>query len=100
MSARSPLAPIVGWRSPGGPWTEGSISAKEAKAIGATITVTGNGKRFEINHKDNWGDERFPWRLFGVIAVGEHRSADSALQIDEFPSLRESVTAARKMARR
>ena len=89
----------VGWRLPGERAVNGPISAREAKAVGATIFVSGAATKFEIYHKDNWGDERFPWRLSRVIGVGSERPGEMSVAVDEFGSLREAMREARKLAR-
>lgn len=86
------------WRLPGGDWIEGVPTAREVKAVGAKIRVAARSglHKFDVSHKDNWGDERFPWRVSSVLVVGTNRPAESSICLDEFPSLRAALADARR----
>jgi hypothetical protein len=79
------------WKLPGGKEVEGRIGAKEAKSIGARIFVCNSWQQFTIHHRDNWGDDRFSWKMHENQPVGSTRGAvDNWVEIDSFPSLREA----------
>lgn len=83
----------VGWCLPGSEITWGSISAREAKPIGAKIVIDGPGGRFIVYHHDNWGDERSPWRL-----TRRTPEDDDTEVMDEFSQMRDAVQVARRYA--
>jgi len=45
---------------------------------------------FRVEHHDNWGDERFPWRVRAPLANDEREV------LDEFATFREAVRFIRK----
>lgn len=89
------------WKVPGGEWVKAIPTAKELKAIGARIRVNDRAgfHKFDITHKDNWGDERFPWQVRNVIVVGSREAYEADWVVDEFPSLRAALSDARRRVR-
>jgi hypothetical protein len=79
------------WKTTGSDILEGRIDATSAKAVGASIFIRNSWQQFKICHHDNWGDDRFPWKLHENRPVGSRRGAvDNWISVDEFPSLKEA----------
>ena len=47
-----------------------------------------------VSHHDNWGDARFPWRVYGPADADGMRES-----LDDFAQYREAVAFARGVAR-
>jgi hypothetical protein len=92
---RSPSGLYEAWRLPGGIEQEGEISATEARTLGAAILIAGAARKFIVKCRDNWGDDRFPWKLLENRPVGTLGAEDNYEEIDEFSTM----TAARAQAR-
>lgn len=86
----------VTWSTPGEKPQEGLPSARAAKAVGATIVIASACLRFHVYHHDNWGDERFSWRLVRLSGMGD--GGEISTPVDEFASMREAVRKAKKLA--
>ena len=81
------------WRLPGSDWTEGEITASEAKRLGATIKVKGVSREFHVT----CGGELHPFTygLYENQPVGTLGAEDNLVYVDEFSTM----TAARAEAR-
>ncbi len=90
---------FIGWSVAGSEISEEPISAREAKPIGATIHVYGRIRKFTIRFRDTWGDDRYPWKLRELRAVGTDRPSEMEEDLDEFSSLREAMREAVKLAK-
>ena len=49
---------------------------------------------YRVSHLDNWGDERYPWKLYGPC--DEHGERDL---LDSFPQYRQAVAAAKRLGK-
>jgi hypothetical protein len=66
-------------------------TAREVKDVLGQVEVYG----LLVEHHDNWGDERFPWRLRDVPDADGNREI-----LDEFPRYSEACKAARQLWRK
>lgn len=87
------------WSMPGCPPEDGLITAKELKPIGARIHIHCGGYYFMVDHHDNWGDERFPWRLMHRVVVGQNAPSENWDVLEEFPSLASALKEAKRIIR-
>lgn len=93
------------WKLPGGDEEVGTISATEAKPIGAQIIIASASRKFRIWHDERSFDNRGCWRLEERWAVGTKHPTDDwrMVSVDgndgEYCSLREARAVARRMAR-
>jgi len=65
-------------------------TAREVKAVLGQVEVG----PYLVSHHDNWGDERFPWRVLGIPDADGFREI-----LDEFPQYRLAVRFARSLMR-
>lgn len=62
-------------------------TAKEVKQILGFVDIG----KYRIDHHDNWGDERFPWRVLGPADAEGFRET-----VEEFARYRDAVQFAKK----
>jgi hypothetical protein len=90
------------WCMPGCPEEQGTITAAEAKPIGATNIIASSFRKFRIWHDERSFDNRGCWRIDERIVVGTTHPAEtweSLADGDEYSSLREAKAVARRLAR-
>ncbi len=90
------------WSMPGCPEEEGTITATEAKPIGACIIVASSVRKFRIYHDTRSMSNRGCWKIEERITVGTSHPCETWESLpdgEEYNTLREAKSVARRLAR-